>query len=103
MERLYHFIKASRNSYLSVSIERITKKLDVVQSQNNRCAEQLDRIETKLVWSFAKELNEIAGRISEVGSFPQRFTTIEQGEFALGYYFQRNHKKDNDNQDNINS
>ncbi|MBQ6203247.1 MAG: type I-C CRISPR-associated protein Cas8c/Csd1 [Prevotella sp.] len=52
---------------------------------------------------LAKELNEIAGRISEVGSFPQRFTTIEQGEFALGYYFQRNHKKDNDNQDNINS
>ena len=52
---------------------------------------------------LAKELNEIAGRISEYGSFPQRFTTIEQGEFALGYYFQRNHKKDNDKQDNINS
>lgn len=41
---------------------------------------------------LAKELNEIAGRISEIGSFPQRFSTIEQGEFALGYYFQRNHK-----------
>jgi len=43
---------------------------------------------------LAKELNEIAGRISEVGSFPQRFSTIEQGEFALGYYFQRNHKNE---------
>ena len=43
---------------------------------------------------LAKELNEIAGKISEFGSFPQRFSTIEQGEFALGYYFQRNHKKE---------
>lgn len=49
---------------------------------------------------LAKELNEIAGRISEIGSFPQRFSTIEQGEFALGYYFQRNHKKETT--DNIN-
>ena len=43
---------------------------------------------------LANELNEIAGKISENGSFPQRFSAIEQGEFALGYYFQRNHKKD---------
>lgn len=49
---------------------------------------------------LAKELNEIAGRISEIGSFPQRFSTIEQGEFALGYYYQRNHKKETT--DNIN-
>lgn len=41
---------------------------------------------------LAKELNEIAGLLSESGSLPQRFTVIEQGEFALGYYFQRNHK-----------
>jgi len=45
---------------------------------------------------LAKELNDIAGTISENGKFPQRFSTIEQGEFALGYYFQRNHKKDNE-------
>lgn len=50
---------------------------------------------------LAKELNEIAGKISEIGSFPQRFSTIEQGEFALGYYFQRNHKKET--KENINS
>ena len=50
---------------------------------------------------LAKELNEIAGRISEIGSFPQRFSTIEQGEFALGYYFQRNHK--NESTETINS
>lgn len=43
---------------------------------------------------LAKELNEIAGKISEIGSFPQRFSTLEQGEFALGYYFQKNHKKE---------
>lgn len=41
---------------------------------------------------LAKELNEIAGLLSENGSLPQRFTVLEQGEFALGYYFQRNHK-----------
>lgn len=43
---------------------------------------------------LANELNEIAGKISENGCFPQRFSAIEQGEFALGYYFQRNHKKE---------
>lgn len=43
---------------------------------------------------LANELNEIAGKISENGSFPQRFSAIEQGDFALGYYYQRNHKKD---------
>ena len=52
---------------------------------------------------LAKDLNEIAGLISEKGKFPQRFTTIEQGEFALGYYFQRNHKRDNESSENINS
>lgn len=41
---------------------------------------------------LAKELNNIAGIISESGSFPQRFTPLEQGEFALGYYFQKTHK-----------
>lgn len=46
---------------------------------------------------LAKELNEIAGIISESGSFPQRFTLIEQGEFALGYYFQRTHKANSEN------
>ena len=49
-----------------------------------------------------KELNEIARQISEIGSFPQRFSTIEQGEFALGYYFQRNHKEDNQTSEIIN-
>ena len=50
---------------------------------------------------LAKELNEIAGKISKTGSFPQRFSTIEQGEFALGYYFQKTSKKDST--ENINS
>lgn len=42
---------------------------------------------------LAKDLNEIAGIISESGSFPQRFLPVEKGEFALGYYFQRTHNK----------
>ena len=49
---------------------------------------------------LAKELNEIAGKISETGSFPQRFSAIEQGEFALGYYFQKNHKKETTDSNN---
>lgn len=49
---------------------------------------------------LAKELNDIAGKISEIGSFPQRFSTIEQGEFALGYYFQRNRKKETTDSNN---
>ena len=49
---------------------------------------------------LAKELNDIAGKISEIGSFPQRFSTIEHGEFALGYYFQRNRKKETTDSNN---
>lgn len=49
-----------------------------------------------------KELKDIAGAISECGSLPQRFTPIEQGEFALGYYFQMTHKP-NKEERNINS
>lgn len=41
---------------------------------------------------LAMELKELAGRISEQGQLPPRFSTIEQGEFALGYYFQMTHK-----------
>ena len=51
---------------------------------------------------LAKELNEIAGIISEKGSFPQHFSSIEQGEFALGYYFQRTHKNKNEKSENTN-
>ena len=51
---------------------------------------------------LAKELNEIAGIISERGSFPNSFTLIEQGEFALGYYFQRTHKTNNKEFESIN-
>ncbi len=37
-----------------------------------------------------EDLELIVKPISEGGRFPQRFTPIEQGEFALGYYFQKN-------------
>lgn len=50
---------------------------------------------------LANELNEIAGKISENGSFPQRFSAIEQGEFALGYYFQKKHKKETTGSNNL--
>ena len=52
---------------------------------------------------LAKELNEIAGLLSESGSLPQRFTVLEQGEFALGYYFQRNHKSSTEKSEVTNS
>ena len=52
---------------------------------------------------LAKELNEIVGTISESGSLPLRFSVIEQGEFALGYYFQRNHKMNTEKSESINS
>ena len=52
---------------------------------------------------LAKELNEIAGLLSESGSLPQRFTVLEQGEFALGYYFQRNHKSGTEKSEVTNS
>jgi len=51
---------------------------------------------------LAKELNDIAGTISKQGKLPQRFSTIEQGEFALGYYFQRTQKTNNETTENIN-
>ena len=57
----------------------------------------------KIEGYLANELKEIAGTISECGSFPQRFTPIEQGEFALGYYFQNTHKPNNEKEDSINS
>lgn len=37
-----------------------------------------------------EDLESIVKPISERGRFPQRFAPIEQGEFALGYYFQKN-------------
>ena len=51
---------------------------------------------------LAKELNDIAGTISKQGKLPLRFSTIEQGEFALGYYFQRTQKANNETTENIN-
>jgi len=43
---------------------------------------------------LAKDLEDIAGTLSEINSIPNRFTPIEQGEFALGYYFQKTHKSE---------
>lgn len=51
---------------------------------------------------LAKELNEIAGSISERGSFPRSFTLVEQGEFALGYYFQQTHRTNNKESESTN-
>lgn len=51
---------------------------------------------------LAKELKELAGRISEQGTLPSRFSTIEQGEFALGYYFQVTNRSNKESDGNIN-
>lgn len=46
--------------------------------------------------AYNKQITEIA---SQIGSFPKQFSTIERGEFALGYYFQYATKQN----DNINN
>ena len=45
--------------------------------------------EHKVDKKWKEKLEGIAKMISENGAFPQRFAPIEQGEFALGYYFQK--------------
>ena len=47
--------------------------------------------ERKVDKETKNKLEEIANKISENhGCIPQHFTPIEQGVFALGYYFQKN-------------
>lgn len=50
--------------------------------------------EKKTKGAYAKSITEIATRI---GHFPNKFTTIERGEFALGYYYQYNVKQNASN------
>lgn len=45
--------------------------------------------EKKTKGAYTKSITEIAARI---GHFPDKFTAIERGEFALGYYYQYNAK-----------
>lgn len=52
LQQIFYFIRISRNSYLSFSTERVLSKLDVLKMQSNAVSNQLDRIETKLEWSF---------------------------------------------------
>lgn len=63
--------------------------------------------ERKVSKDTKEKLEEIAQMISENGCIPQHFTPIEQGEFALGYYFQKARnindslqKRKGDNSDN---
>lgn len=46
--------------------------------------------EKKTKGAYAKEITEISTRISH---FPDKFSIIERGEFALGYYYQINAKQ----------
>lgn len=45
--------------------------------------------ERKVDKKWKEKLEGIAKMISKNGVFPQRFAPIEQGEFALGYYYQK--------------
>ena len=56
----------------------------------------------KIKGYLAEELNDIAGRISRQGTFPARFSTIEQGEFALGYYFQKTYRASEESKETTN-
>lgn len=46
--------------------------------------------EKKAKGAYSKEITEISARISH---FPDKFSAIERGEFALGYYYQFNAKQ----------
>ena len=48
--------------------------------------------EKKTKGAFSKDIAEIAARIEH---FPNQFSTIERGEFALGYYYQYQNKVNN--------
>lgn len=50
--------------------------------------------EKKTKGAYTKTITEIASRI---GHFPDKFSAIERGEFALGYYYQYNDKQDDNN------
>lgn len=52
--------------------------------------------EKKTKGAYTKSITEIAARI---GHFPNIFSTIERGEFALGYYYQYNAKQNDNNDD----
>lgn len=65
LQQIFYFIRISRNSYLSFSTERVLSKLDVLKMQSNAVSNQLDRIETKLEWSFSKELEKIESKIKD--------------------------------------
>lgn len=53
--------------------------------------------EKKTKGAYTKSITEIAARICH---FPDKFTTVERGEFALGYYYQYNAKQNDSNIDN---
>lgn len=52
--------------------------------------------EKKTKGAYTKSITEIAARIKH---FPDKFTTTERGEFALGYYYQYNAKQNENNND----
>lgn len=53
--------------------------------------------EKKTKGAYTKSITEIAARI---GHFPDKFTSVERGEFALGYYYQYNAKQNETSNDN---
>lgn len=52
--------------------------------------------ERKAKGAYSKEITEISARISH---FPDKFSAIERGEFALGYYYQFNAKQTDTNKE----
>lgn len=52
--------------------------------------------EKKTKGAYNKVITEIA---AQIGHFPKRFSIIERGEFALGYYYQYNNKTNENNID----
>lgn len=52
--------------------------------------------EKKTKGAYSKSIAEVAGRIEQL---PDKFSTIERGEFALGYYYQYNAKQNENNKE----
>lgn len=52
--------------------------------------------EKKTKGAYSKAITEISAKI---GHFPEKFTAIERGEFALGYYYQNSYKQTESNND----
>lgn len=61
----------------------LTKYVPVYQKKSRRMGK----------YSYATDIADV---VAKIGHFPNKFSLIERGEFALGYYYQYNNQKKSD-------